>query len=112
MGAMFTLLLSKLSSIVAWFAALAIAVFAALWLLGTDLGSWIFDQVLQIATSVLNSISINQSLFDPSPYLSALPDPIVNMIGLLHLGDCLAIIAGAVILKITLQLVPFTRLGS
>lgn len=34
------------------------------------------------------------------------------MLGLLRVGEAFAIIASAAVIRITLQLIPFTRLGS
>lgn len=111
-GAFFTAILAKFGAMAGWLITLAVAVFAAFWLLGTDLGAWLFEQVLDVAISALNSISFNSQTFNPSTYISALPAEIGNMLGLLRIGECFAIIAAAVILKLLLQLVPFTRLGS
>lgn len=112
MGAFFTALLGRLAGLAGFAASLAVAAFAALWLLGTDLGAWLFDQVLGVAVAALNSFSIDAELFNPGSYISALPAELTNMLGLLRIGECLAIIAAAVLVKITLQLIPFTRLGS
>lgn len=86
--------------------------FVALWLLGTDLGAWLFEQMLDIAITVLNSISFDSATFNPGSYVSALPAELVNVLGLLRVGECIAIIAAACVVKLLLQLVPFTRLGS
>lgn len=112
MGGFFTAILGKIVSLAGWIGTLAVACFAAFWLLGTDLGAWLFDQVLGIVISVLNSFEYSMELFDPSPYLSGLPPDLLNMMGLLHFGEALAIIGSACILRILMQLVPFTRLGS
>lgn len=111
-GAFFTAILAKFGAVLAWVAALAVLVFAALWLLGTDLGAWIFEQVLDVAISALNSITFSSETFNPSTYIAALPVEIGNMLALLRVGECFTIIAAAVVLKLLLQLVPFTRLGS
>lgn len=111
-GAAVTAILSKIVGFAAWLGLLAVAMFAAFWLLGTDLGAWIFEQVLTIAIAALDSIPWNAEVFNPGSYISALPPEVTNIMGLLRLGECVAIIAAAVILKIILQLIPFTRLGS
>lgn len=112
MGAFFTAILAKIVSLAAWIGALLVACFAAFWLLGTDLGAWLFDQVLQIVISVLNSFDFAMDLFDPTAYFSGLPPDLLNMMGLLHIGEALTIIASACIVRVMLQLIPFTRLGS
>ncbi len=112
MGAFFTALLGRLAGLAGFTGALAVAAFAAAWLLGTDLGAWLFEQVLGVAIMALNSFSLDPELFNPGSYIDALPVEVTNMLGLLRIGECIAIIAGAVLVKITLQLIPFTRLGS
>lgn len=112
MGAFFTAILAKFGSFAAWLATLVVAMFAAWWLLGTDLGAWFFEQLLDIVISVLNSINVDFELFNPAQYVSALPPEVVNMVGYLRVGESLAIILAAILVKVSLQLIPFTRLGS
>lgn len=112
MGAFFTAILSKIVSLAAWLGALAVAAFAALWLLGTDLGAWVFEQCLDVVISVLNSVSLNLEMFNPAQYIGGLPPEVVNMLGLCRIGESMGIIAAACAIKVMLQLVPFTRLGS
>lgn len=112
MGAFFTALLGRLAGLAGFTGALAVAAFGAAWLLGTDLGAWLFESVLDVAISALNSFELDGELFNPGSYIEALPGEVTNMLGLLRIGECFAIIASAVVVKITLQLIPFTRLGS
>lgn len=112
MGAFFTAILSKIVSFAGYVGALAVACFAALWLLGTDLGAWVFDQLLTVVETVLDSFTIDFSIFNPAQYISGLPPELVNIMGLCRIGESLGIIAAAVGIKVLLQLVPFTRLGS
>lgn len=112
MGAFFTAILSKIVGLAGWIGALAVAAFAAFWLLGTDLGAWLFEQVLNVAIFALNAVSFDSQTFNPGAYISALPPEVTNMLGLLKIGESLAIILAAILLRITLQLIPFTRLGS
>lgn len=111
-GVFFTSILAKFVTFSTWLASLAVAIFAATWLLGTDLGAWLFGQVLDVAIAALNSISFDSETFNPSTYIAALPQEIGNMLALLRVGECFAIIAAAILVRITMQLIPFTRLGS
>lgn len=112
MGSFFSLLYAKISGLAGFFILLAIAFFAALWFFGTDLACWVFEQIMSIAVSALNGFNVDFSIFNPAQYISALPSEITNIFGLLGLGQALAILLSAVIIRITLQLIPFTRLGS
>lgn len=112
MGAFFTALLGRIAGFAGFTGALAVAAFAAAWLLGTDLGAWLFESVLDVAIAALNSFELDGELFNPGTYIEALPAELTNMLGLLRIGECIAIVAAAVLVRITLQLIPFTRLGS
>jgi hypothetical protein len=112
MGAFFTAILAKIVSFAVWLILLVVAMFAAWWLLGTDLGCWIFEQILNVAITALNTVSFDAEMFNPGSYISAFPDELTNALGLLRVGECITIIASACVLKVFLQLIPFTRLGS
>lgn len=112
LGAFFTAILAKFAGLAAWIAALVVAMFAAWWLLGTDLGCWLFEQVLLLVIAILNGLSIDFSLFDPGQYISSMPSELSSAITSLRIGEAFAIILAAIIIRVTLQLIPFTRLGS
>lgn len=112
MGPFFTALLGKIVAFASWIGTLAVAMFAAWWLLGTDLFAWLFEQILDIVIAVLNSFDVDMELFNPGVYISALPPDVVNMLGLIRVGEALAIVGAAIVIKVLLQLIPFTRLGS
>lgn len=114
MGAFFTAILAKIVALATWFGALFKAVFVALWLFGTDLFCWVFEALLVLLQGILNTLPGPDSfqLFNPAQYVNGLPSDLVNMIGLIRIGESLAIILAAILIKITLQLIPFTRLGS
>lgn len=114
MGAFFTAILAKFAAIATWFGLLFKAVFVALWLFGTDVFCWILEGLLTIVQSVLDGLPGVDSftLFNPAQYISGLPSDLVNMIGLIRVGEALAIILAAILIKMTLQIIPFTRLGS
>lgn len=73
MGAFFTAILGKIVSLAAWLGALVVAMFAAIWLLGTDLGCWFVESMLDVVISIMNSIDMDFELFNPGNYISALP---------------------------------------
>lgn len=114
MGAFFTALLAKFAALAKWFGLLAKAVFGAGWLLLTDLFCWLLVGLLGLVQTVLNSLPGPEgfSLFNPAQYINGLPPDLVNMIGLIRVGESLAIILAAILIKLTLQIIPFTRLGS
>lgn len=95
-----------------WLVNLVAAMFEALWDLVRDIFYWIFEQVLDLAIHILNGLDFDFSMFNPAQYISGLPSELVNVIGLIRVGEALAIIVGAIVIRIVLQLIPFTRLGS
>jgi hypothetical protein len=114
MGAMVTAILAKFVALAAWFGALATAVFAALWLFGTDLVCWFLEGIFRVVQTVLNGLPGPDafSALNPAQYLSGAPAELVNMVGLMRVGEGLAIILAAIAIKLVLQVIPFTRLGS
>lgn len=113
-GAFFTAILAKIVAFATWFGLLFKACFVALWLLGTDAFCWLFEGVLAVVQSVLDGLPgpDSFSLFNPAQYIAGLPPDFVNMIGLIRLGEAFAMILAAILIKLTLQIIPFTRLGS
>lgn len=56
MGAAISALIAKLVAIVAWFGKLAVAIFAAGWLIMTDLFCWCFEGLLSVVQFVLDGL--------------------------------------------------------
>lgn len=76
-----------------------------------DLFIFLFSLVMELGIAILNGIGSAMS-WNPSTYISALPPEVTNIIGLIGVGEAITIIGGAILIRLTLQLVPFTRLGS
>jgi hypothetical protein len=114
MGAFFTALLAKFSALASWLILLVKGVFLAGWLIFTDLFCWLLAGLFALIQTVLNELPGPDgfALFNPATYVSGLPADLVNMIGLIRIGEALAIILAAILIKLTLQIIPFTRLGS
>lgn len=110
MGAMFTLLLAKLSAFLGWFGSLFTAVFVALWDIVTDLFCWVLEQALKIVAAAVQSIDFGGLATYAQG--ATLPAEILNVLGLLGVGTCITIIASAIAIRLGLQLIPFVRLGS
>lgn len=112
LSAFFSALLAKFVGMASWILALVVAMFAAWWLLGTDLGCWLFEQVLLLTVSILNGLNLDFSAFNPGAYVTAMPPELVQGLGLMRVPEAIAMILGSVVIRVTLQLIPFTRLGS
>jgi hypothetical protein len=111
MAAAFTMLFAKIAAVVKWIGDLFVKCWEAAWDLVRDAACWPFEQVMKIAVAAVQSIDLSGI----QPYTSqagSLPGEIINILGLLGVGTCCAIIAAAIGVRLILQLIPFTRLGS
>lgn len=111
MGALFTSLFAKLAAIVGWIGDLAVAVFTALWDFVRDAACWPFEQFMDVVVTAVQAVDL--SGFSQYVHVwSDLPPELVNILGLLGVGHASAIIVMAIGIRLVLQLIPFTRLGS
>lgn len=100
----------RIVQIIDWFADLFVAVFSALWDLISDAVSWTLDVCLGFAVDMANSINLGGlDGYNPG---AGLPEEIINVLQLLGIGTCVSIIGTAITIRLVLQLIPFTRLGS
>lgn len=111
MSKFFSLLLSKIAAVIQWFADLAIAVFTAAWDFVKDAICWPFEQLLSIVVTALQALQFDAITQNIGAW-SSLPAEMLNIMGLLGVGPACAIIAAAIAVRLVLQLIPFTRLGS
>ncbi len=111
MAAGFSMLLAKIAALAGWFGKLFVAVFKAAWDMVTDVVCWALDGVLSVAVSMVSSVDtggIDASL----GAWGSIPGEVLNVLGLLGAGEAVAIIVSAIGVRLLLQLIPFTRLGS
>lgn len=111
MAAGFTMLLAKIAAWAAWWGQLFVAVFVALWDFIRDAACWPFEQIMKIATGAIEALDVS-ALNGLVTSAGTLPAELINIMGLLHVGTCISIITAAIGIRIVLQLIPFTRLGS
>mgnify|MGYP002621009813 CR=1 FL=1 len=110
-GSFFTALLAKIVGAVVWIGQLFVAVFVAFWLLLTDAFVWVFDAFMGLAVVILGGLDLGDFPVLPD-LLGGLPGDVLNILGLIGFGEALAIIGSAIAIRLILQLIPFTRLGS
>ena len=109
-GDFFSAIIAKIVAVVGWFSDIFIAIFVALWDILKDAFSWLFDQCLSIAVSAVNAIDVS-GLSSLNAW-GELPSSIINILGLLGVGQAVTIISSAIGIRLLLQLIPFVRLGS
>lgn len=106
----FTMLLKKLADILQWIADLFVAVFVALFDLVKDGFSWLFEQMLEIVIDALEAIDV--SGISAAGGWGELPGEVLNILALLGVAQAVSIIIASIGIRLILQLIPFTRLGS
>lgn len=111
MGDFFSALLAKLSASLAWIGDLFAASLVAVYAVFKDGFTWVFDSLLGVAVSALSAVDVS-SIAQYTSGARNLPAEILNVLALLGVGEACAIIAAALLIRMTLQLIPFVRLGS
>lgn len=99
--------------IVYWFFALVMAVINTIVAMLQDLLCWCFDQLLAVVVYILHLLNftfLTDGTFQAA--LNALPATIWNIFFLLGLPYCMGLIIVSIGIRLLLQLIPFTRLGS
>jgi hypothetical protein len=114
MGGFFTALLAKFGQLASWFINLFKAVFTSAWLILQDICTWVFIESLKLVALVLNALPGADAFgaLNPGQYMSSLSAETVQILGLIRIGEAFAIILAAIAIKLALQVIPFTRLGS
>jgi hypothetical protein len=78
-----------------------------------DFVAWLFDSILSLINTILSTLpAIDFSTFNPGTYFAAFPASLTNMLHYLHVDAALGIIVSALVIRLLLQLIPMTRLGS
>ena len=93
-----------------WIGELFKDVFKAGWDMVKDAFAWLVEQLLDVVIAAISAIDL--SGLDGVKGWRELPSEILNVMGLLGVGEASAIIVSAIGIRLVLQLVPFTRLGS
>ncbi len=110
-GAFFTALLAKLGAMLAWVGQLFVKCFEAIWHVVTDLICWAFDGFLSIAVVALQALDFS-ALAQYANTWASLPAGVLEVLAAIGLTQAVGIIVSAIGIRLVLQLIPFTRLGS
>jgi hypothetical protein len=90
--------------------------FYSLWLSFVDWGEDMLLRALDVFMSVgiiiLDGVAYLFQAIDVTQYISALPPNVVNVLQLCGFGEAMGVIITAGTIRLTLQLIPFVRLGS
>lgn len=77
-----------------------------------DLFTWIFEQILDLSHLALTGMDSYFDTLDITSYLSGIPSGLQWFMSSIGVPQALTMIMTAVTIRILLQLIPFTRLGS
>lgn len=74
---------------------------------------WFFlDGLMAGATGLLDLTSDAFTALNPLQYISLIPAEVQGFLNLIGFNDCMSILIGAILIRFTLQLIPFVRWGS
>ncbi|MBF5006636.1 DUF2523 family protein [Diaphorobacter caeni] len=94
-----------------WFGDIFVAIFKAAWDFLGDGVCWVLEQLLGVAVSAANALDLSGLQGHASDW-SIMPPEIVNVMQLSGLSVAVPIVVAAIGIRLILQLIPFTRLGS
>ncbi|ELI0633001.1 DUF2523 family protein [Vibrio harveyi] len=77
-----------------------------------DIFLWIVEQVMNAVNMVLPSVFALFAPVDMSQYMTSIPPTVAWVFAAVGVPQCLSIILAAITIRLLLQLIPFTRLGS
>lgn len=107
----FSKLWKKVTDVLDWALDLVKNIFKAAWDFAVDVVSWAFDGLMGIVVDAMKAIDTSAIAGAGSAW-GGLPGEVINVLGLLGIGQAAAIIVAAIGIRLVLQLIPFTRLGS
>ncbi|WP_313332031.1 DUF2523 family protein [Comamonas sp.] len=104
-------IINAINKALKWIADLSVAIFDAAWDMLSDLFCWVLDALLGIAVTAANALDVSQ-LDTFTSNFGEMPSEIVNIMQLAGLGTAAQIVGAAIGIRLLLQIIPFTRLGS
>lgn len=101
-----------LRALVVWIYQLFQPFFDALFTFAKDVFIWLTESILDLVILIIGDLQFDFSLFNPASYISGVGPEIINTLAVLKVPQAIAMILGAIVIRLLLQLIPFTRLGS
>jgi len=105
----FRFILKKFVDLASFHLKLILAFFVSAWLFFTDVGVWIFEQLLKVLLHALSAIDFDVHIFDILPFLNSLPSELLQALSAFGFGYALTLLFTAYTLRILLSFVPFFR---
>lgn len=104
-------ILDKIVNALKWFGELAVKVFEAAWLFAQDVICWAFESVLKLVAVILSGFDFS-ALTSQAGAWAGLPAGTLEVLAAIGISPAIGLILSAISIRLLLQLVPFTRLGS
>lgn len=103
----------KIDGFIDWLFELVPNVIKALVLMFKDLFLWALEQLLGLVKGIIDGITgFDAIIAQAGTIWGGVPPEVMTVIQAIGLGTALTIIAGAIMIRLALQLIPFVRLGS
>ncbi len=77
-----------------------------------DLFFWAVEQIMAMVNLLLSGVFSLFAPVDMSQYMTSIPPTVAWVMAAVGVPQCLSIILAAITVRLMLQLIPFTRLGS
>ena len=77
-----------------------------------DIFAFCFEALMDLVILAISGLSSLFQGLNVTQYFSALPPEVIYFSNLCSLGTCMGMIISAITIRLLLQLIPFTRLGS
>lgn len=101
---------------VQWVGEFVVAIFKALWDFFTDIVVWVFDSLFELAAGLIDGLAdafdIERLAQTFTGYWSLIPPEVAQIMQAIGVSTAFGIVVTGIIIRFTLQLIPFVRLGS
>ena len=77
-----------------------------------DFFFWVIDSLLDVAVFMLDGVGSIVGTLDVTQYFSSIPPETSYILSLIGLSQALGMIVSCLIIRFTLQMIPFVRWGS
>ena len=84
--------------------------FDTLFQLLKDFFLYCLDSLLSLVTGLLSGLDSLFNALDVTQYISMIPDQTMNVMQLVGISTCSSMITTAILIRLTLKLIPFVRL--
>ncbi|MDW6004440.1 DUF2523 family protein [Vibrio mangrovi] len=88
------------------------SVFLDVWNFLVDIFCFLFETIFNVVISLVSGLGTALSSVSVPQYLTFLPESMLNVMSIVGINEASVIIVTALIIRFTLQLIPFIRLGS